>query len=108
MMKEPPGTGILEQLQGQLDQISRQLQELREHRGPTGFIPVPKWDQRYMWPTVAGLRDLIQHRNFNGLGTSGALIRHGNKGTGWLIDPDRFFEWARSSGHQLPNAEEKQ
>ena len=57
----------------------------------TRLIPVTVWPKYHPWPSVAGLRYLINHADENGF--NAAVIRVGRR---VLVDEEKFLEWARS------------
>ena len=56
------------------------------------LIPVPKWNELHLWPTIGALRHYIFNAETNGFST--CIVRVGSR---ILIDEDKFFEWARSN-----------
>ena len=60
----------------------------------TRFIPLSKWPDVHLWPSVGGLRYLITHSEKNGLANSRAIVRVGRR---VLIDEARFIAWVRQS-----------
>lgn len=67
----------------------------------TRLIPVTAWPKYHPWPSVAGLRYLINRAEENGI--SNAVIRIGRR---VLVDEEKFLEWARSHGNQLTHAQD--
>ena len=54
----------------------------------TRYIPVPKWAEYHPWPTVSGLRGLINRSDENGIGVAVKKV-----GKCLLIDEQAFFKW---------------
>ena len=54
----------------------------------TRYIPVPQWAEYYPWPSVTGLRALIQYRAKNGFDK--AVVKIGKR---VLIDEQQFLLW---------------
>ena len=57
----------------------------------TRIIPVSKWNDFHVWPTLSSLRRLIRKGKENGF--EKAVLRIGKR---VLIDEKRFFEWVNS------------
>jgi len=56
------------------------------------FIPVTKWNQYHPWPTIGGLRHLIDHAEEKKC--TDVFVKSGGR---WLIIEDAFFAWIYSS-----------
>ena len=54
----------------------------------TRYIPVPSWNKYHEWPTVGGLRNLINKKDENGFAK---VVKKVGKRV--LIDEAAFFEW---------------
>ena len=52
------------------------------------LIPLTRWQDHHAWPTVSGLRGLVQHSRTNGFD---AVVRR--VGRRVLIDETAFFAW---------------
>jgi len=64
------------------------MQEKKQRR----LIPLTKWNQFHLWPTIGGLRHLVafaQQKNFEQV-----LVRANGR---VLIDEEAFFEWVNAS-----------
>lgn len=59
------------------------------------LIPVVKWSQYHMWPSIAGLRWLIFNADQNGFNS--VVKRVGNR---CLICEKSFFEWVERENQQ--------
>ena len=55
------------------------------------LIPLTKWNEYHSWPSVAGLRHLVFHRERNGF--INVICKPTRR---ILIDEDAFFEWAKN------------
>ena len=59
-----------------------------EQKKPRRLIPLTKWNQFHLWPTIGGLRHLVafaKQKNFEQV-----LVRANGR---VLIDEEAFFEW---------------
>lgn len=56
------------------------------------LIPVTKWNQYHPWPSIGGIRHLIEHRKKKKC--EQAFVKAGGR---WLIIEDAFFAWVYSS-----------
>jgi hypothetical protein len=65
-------------------------------KNSTRLIPVTKWSEYHLWPTIAGLRYYVFNEKTNGF--SVVLRRVGRR---VLIDEKAFFEWA-SKNNETP------
>lgn len=59
----------------------------------TRYIPVPDWNKHHVWPSVAGLRNLIFNRDKNGF--SKVIKKVGKR---VLIDEAAFSAWVANNG----------
>jgi hypothetical protein len=57
----------------------------------TRYIPVTKWHEYHIWPTIGGLRALIFNKNKNGFDK--VIKKVGGR---ILIDEAAFFEWIKN------------
>jgi hypothetical protein len=55
------------------------------------LIPVPNWPEHHDYPSIAGLRWLIFHKETNGFNTVVKKI-----GRRVLIDEDAYFAWVEA------------
>jgi len=60
-------------------------------KSETRLIPVTKWNNYHVWPSIAGLRYLIFNADSNGFNK---VIRRVGKTI--LIDEQAFFDWVSS------------
>lgn len=56
------------------------------------LIPLPRWNDKHDWPSIAALRNIVFNENYNG-----AKIFIKRIGRRIFIDEEKFFEWARSN-----------
>lgn len=59
----------------------------------TRYIPVTKWSEYHIWPTIVGLRNLIFNKEKNGF--SQVVKKVGKR---VLIDEKAFFKWVKNNG----------
>ena len=59
------------------------------------LIPLTKWNEFHVWPTIGGLRYLVAKAREKKFET--VLVKAGGR---VLIDEGAFFEWAKSKGHK--------
>ncbi len=55
------------------------------------LIPLTKWNEFHIWPTVGGLRHLVA--NARKKRCEHVIVKAGGR---VLIDEDAFFDWAKS------------
>lgn len=63
------------------------------HTKPQRLIPLTKWNDYHIWPTIGGLRHLVanaQKKKFEQV-----VIKASGR---VLIDEDAFFKWAKPRG----------
>ena len=56
------------------------------------LIPLTKWNQYHLWPSLGGLRHLVA--NAKAKNCTKMFVKAGGR---WLINEDAFFAWVNSS-----------
>ena len=64
------------------------MQETAQVERRNRLIPVTKWHEHHDWPTIGGLRHLIEHADQNGFHK---VIRR--VGRRILLDEGKWFAW---------------